>query len=93
MTMLGGMDGERMVRWGASVPGDRQVRLSLEEVYAVQAAVTLAGEALASALYALGGTEDESPIARDIGFALEALATTEDDLRRVTPARTEPILR
>lgn len=92
--MLGGMDGERMVRWGAKVPGDRQVRLSLEEVYAVQAAVTLAGEALASALYALGDVGDtDSPITRDIGFALEALATTEDDLRRVTAARTEAIVR
>lgn len=60
------------------------VALSIDDLDALRAAVLLAEEALGKALAAVTRHEGaDGHLAQEIGSALAALATTEDDLRRV----------
>lgn len=61
-----------------------------DELEAIRAAVVLAQEALADALGAISRHQGaDSSLAREVGSALEALATTEDDIRQLAAGGPE----
>lgn len=61
------------------------VAVSLDDLAAFRAAILLAEESLGRALRAVERYEGNgSHLAQELGSALEALATTDDDLRRAT---------
>lgn len=75
------MDGDLAPASGPDEPAF--VAVSIDDLVAFRAAIVLAEEALQRARRAIERHEGaESHLAQEIGSALEALATTEADLRR-----------
>lgn len=67
------------------------IGVTTDELEAIRAAVVLAQEALVDALASIARHEGpESGLAREVGSALEALATTEGDIRQLADGGVGP---